>query len=70
LPLDADQGSVLCLSPFMVEADGELILELCLRVASTRSSTVQCSQPGPLIGWQLILVESPQEVAQACHFLL
>lgn len=28
------------------------------------------SEPSPLIGRELILVESPQEGAETCHFLL
>lgn len=29
-----------------------------------------CSKPSPLIGGELILVKSPQEGAETCHFLL
>lgn len=28
------------------------------------------SEPSPLIGWELILVESPQEGAETCNFFL
>lgn len=29
-----------------------------------------CLKPSPLIGWELILVKSPQEGPETCHFLL
>jgi len=47
-----------------------LIIRLYVTSPNKSDIFLTCLKPSPLIGWKLILVKSPQEGPETCHFLL